>query len=82
MPTVDYSINTSLYQSNGSSCWFAAYRILFDWKGRFFMGIFYMSLPIMSGGVSLQFSLRWAKDTEEVRRQHTAGLVRQERRPT
>jgi hypothetical protein len=34
MPSVDYKINDSYYQSNSASCWYAAYCMLYDWKGQ------------------------------------------------
>jgi hypothetical protein len=34
MPSIKYSLNTNLGQSSAESCWYAAYCMLFDWKGK------------------------------------------------
>jgi hypothetical protein len=34
MPSVKHIINTSLGQSSAESCWYAAYSMLYDWKGK------------------------------------------------
>ena len=34
MPSVDYDVSSAYFQSSNESCWYAAYCILFDWKGR------------------------------------------------
>ena len=33
MPDILHKIDTSYYQSNASSCWYASYCMLFRWKG-------------------------------------------------
>lgn len=34
MPSIDYDISDSYFQSSGESCWYAAYCMIFDWKGK------------------------------------------------
>jgi len=34
MPSVDHSVSDTYYQSSNESCWYAAYCMLFDWKGK------------------------------------------------
>jgi len=34
MPSIDYDVSDSYFQSSSTSCWYAAYCMLFDWKGR------------------------------------------------
>ncbi|BDC51625.1 hypothetical protein F183_A39400 [Bryobacterales bacterium F-183] len=33
MPVVKYEIDTTIFQSSNESCWYAAYCMLFTWKG-------------------------------------------------
>jgi hypothetical protein len=33
MPTIEYKLNTNYYQSSHESCWYAAYCMLFEWRG-------------------------------------------------
>ena len=34
MPSIDWKVSDQFYQSNDASCWYAAYCILYDWKGK------------------------------------------------
>ena len=39
MPSVEYDITDTYFQSSNESCWYAAYCMLFAWKGRPTSGI-------------------------------------------
>ncbi|MBS1833748.1 MAG: hypothetical protein JST65_13605 [Acidobacteria bacterium] len=34
MPSINYNIDTTIFQSSAESCWYAAYCMLFTWKGK------------------------------------------------
>jgi hypothetical protein len=34
MPSVDYDVSDAYFQSSSESCWYAAYCMLFAWKGK------------------------------------------------